>query len=70
MWDVTINERIGGMSNAFQSTRPVWSVTKGLTGHKVVVVISIHTPHVGRDMASHKEFRGREYFNPHAPCGA
>ena len=34
---------------AFQPTRPLRGATKGLTGHKVVVVISTHAPLAGRD---------------------
>ena len=34
------------------------------------MAISIHAPRVGRDRVASMERRGRNYFNPRAPCGA
>ena len=55
----------------FQSTRPMrgatWCMPDGLL---VVIKISIHAPHAGRDMLPSLLTSWPTNFNPRAPCGA
>ena len=37
----------------FQSTLPVWGVTRGVSVDIALTLISIHTPRVGSDNTSH-----------------
>ena len=53
----------------FQSTLPVWGVTKQLQSGAQALDISIHTPRVGSDIVvAAGNFRHAD-FNPHSPCG-
>ena len=36
----------------------------------VMIMISTHTPHAGRDCASRYKVKPQAHFNSHAPCGA
>ena len=54
----------------FQSTRPVWGATAGVSFPYPTHQISIHAPRVGRDTDGGDEVLFQRHFNPRAPCGA
>ena len=61
-----------GMSLAdvlFQSTLPMRGETAGVYYHQDEIIISIHSPHAGRDWMdqTYQAFQGN--FNPLSPCG-
>ena len=59
-----------GHSTSFQSTRPMRGATIG-TGYVVIIIgISIHAPHAGRDGHGGQHPAQDLDFNPRAPCGA
>ena len=54
---------------AFQSTHPVWGATYIGSCPILFVVISIHAPRVGCDLAGQIEIDSEVHFNPRTPCG-
>ncbi len=53
----------------FQSTLPVWGVTKARGPSAYQQPISIHTPRMGSDSRSCGPLGLLENFNPHSPYG-
>ena len=57
-------------SQEFQSTRPMRGATTYCKQYGIIISISIHAPHAGRDLPDCTARTSRTYFNPRAPCGA
>jgi len=53
----------------FQSTLPMRGETRCFKFHFLDGIISIHSPHAGRDSACVPRHAGRSNFNPLSPCG-
>ena len=54
---------------SFQSTSPVWGMTREDPVTWIPAVISIHIPRVGDDLRVLFHRRDTKHFNPHPPCG-
>ena len=52
------------------ASRPLRGATQQCDQHGHDTAISIHAPLAGRDGYAQAELRGRQHFNPRAPCGA
>ena len=60
-----------GLFTKFQSTRPMRGATNDKRILKILISISIHAPHAGRDLNLESKTQLIDgNFNPRAPCGA
>ena len=53
-------------AHKFQSTRPIWGATKYEIGYAWTLSISIHAPHMGRDVVEWFRYQ-RHHISIHAP---
>jgi len=66
----TFISRKGDIKNMkFQSTLPMRGETYVLKDVDPEVIISIHSPHAGRDSKVHLTDKRQKDFNPLSPCG-
>ena len=61
--------RRGYVQLVFQSTLPLRGATAYRFSIDETLIISIHTPLAGSDVAAQFGGRSPRHFNPHSPCG-
>ena len=59
-----------GSSQNFNPRAPCGARRHDDSRRRILLLISIHAPLVGRDLAKLTPGRAEKYFNPRAPCGA